>query len=112
MAFNFSSRGYKAIRSNIKPILGGTALFEGGMATGAGLMSRRKNAVAYFTNKSKSRIRWNTFPGGPILEGPTQDMMNLFRVGKSDKQSGVKLLAQLLKSGTVREVGKVPLGGI
>jgi hypothetical protein len=73
-------------------------------------MKKRKK-VAYYKNKSRTIIVWNTGPGLPVLEGRTSIMLNLFNVGKRDKKKGIVLLAQLLKSGQVRKVGTVPLTG-
>lgn len=78
-----------------------------GAGAAGGAYLSNKNKIVYYTDSSKSTIRWNTYPGGPILEGPTQVMLSLFRKGRMNKAQGIKELAMLLKQGTVRKVGVV-----
>jgi len=74
-----------------------------GLGVGYGLGATSKSSVS-FTDASKTRIKWKTFPGGPTLEGPTEVMKEVFRVGKQSRGEGIKMLVRLLKEGTIKKI--------
>ena len=99
-----------------------TAIFGGGALGGAGAamaapsfmnkarefstLQSNKGSLS-FTNASKTTLRWKTYPGGPILEGPKNEMIRVIRLGKSNREAGIKELLRLIKSGVIRKVGTV-----
>ena len=92
----------------VAPITAGAGA-AGGVAA---LLSRarkrrivRKGPIEY--DKTRGVIRWYTYKGGPILEGPAYVMLQLFRVGRMNRQQGLAYLSQLLRAGTIRKVGVV-----
>ena len=123
--FRRISQAYKTIRGgvgrhkrNIKRVGMGLGFAGAGAGLGAGAynLGRRsggkgKKSSTEYVDKSKSRIRWFTFPGGPILVGPTMQMKQLFAEGKRNRMSGLKMLAKLLKAKTITKTGKVPMSG-
>lgn len=98
---------WKKYRKTILPstAIGGVAGIGAGI--GFGYSALRKKKVVEYTDSTRSRIRWFTFRGGPIIVGPTQTMKTLFRTGKNNRKRGLEMLMRLLKSGTIRKEGIV-----
>jgi len=70
--------------------------------------SRTKVTIGPFTYDSeKGTIRWDTFKGGPVLEGPSEVMLDVIRKGQENKQEGIATLVRYMRVGAVRKVGVV-----
>lgn len=69
--------------------------------------TKRKKGKVRYADSSKNEVIWETFQGGPVLRGPTRTMKSLWRVGRRDRDEGIKMLQRLLNRGTIRKVGTV-----
>lgn len=98
---------WKTKRTFIAPAAIGGGAAGIGAGLGFGFRALRKKKVVEYTDSTRSRIRWYTFKGGPIIVGPTQTMKTLFNTGKRNRQKGLTMLMRLLKSGMIRKEGMV-----